>query len=130
MADLSAPLRWAVVLVDFDATVGSEQAGERRAMVVSYEAFHRSGMAAVCPITTRPAKYPGEVSMPAGHAGQTRDGLILVHQLRSIDLRRVVAFEVGGRRQVVTDPDTRAAVRTALAHHLGLDIPAADDGAA
>jgi mRNA interferase MazF len=58
------PLRWAVVLVDLDPSRGHEQAGRRRALVVSYEAFHRSGMATVCPITTRRPKYPGEVPLP------------------------------------------------------------------
>ena len=122
--------RWAVVVVDFDSTLGHEQAGRRRALVVSYESFHRSGMATVCPITTRQAKYVGEVPIPAGEAGQTRDGLVLVHQLRTIDVRRVVAFEVGGEAQLVTDRATRRAVRSGLAHHLGLDLPAALDGAA
>jgi mRNA interferase MazF len=121
--------RWAVVVVDFDPTIGHEQAGRRRALVVSYEPFHRSGMATVCPITTRPTKYAGEVPIPAGHAGQTRDGLVLVHQLRTIDVRRAVAIEVAGETQLVTDRATRRAVRAALAHHLGLDLPAALDGA-
>ena len=123
-------LRWSIVIVDFDPVVGHEQAGQRRALVVSYEPFHRSGMAAVCPITSRQPKYPGEVAIPAGHAGQTLDGLVLVHQVRTIDLRRVSAFEVGGRPQSVTDPELRRSIRRALAHHLGLDIPAAVDGAA
>lgn len=127
MAD---PLRWSVVIVDLDPGVGHEQAGQRRALVVSYEPFHRSGMAAVCPITSRPPKYPGEVAIPAGHAGQTLDGLVLVHQIRTIDLRRVTSLDVGGRRQIVTDRATRQQVRRALAHHFGLDIPAAADGAA
>ena len=123
------PLRWAVVLVDFDPTVGHEQQGRRRALVVSYEAFHRSGLATVCPITTRPPRYPGEIPIPSGDAGQTKGGLILVHQVRTIDLRRVTAFEMGGAAQFVTDPSVRRDVRRALAHHLGLDIPAAADGA-
>lgn len=123
------PLRWAVVLVDFDPTVGHEQQGRRRALVVSYEAFHRSGLATVCPITTRAPRYPGEIPIPSGHAGQTKDGLILVHQIRTIDLRRVTAFQLGGAPQFVTDPAVRRPVRRALAHHLGLDIPAAADGA-
>lgn len=122
--------RWSVVIVDFDPVVGHEQAGQRRALVVSYDPFHRSGMAAVCPIMSRPPKYPGEVAIPAGHAGQTLDGLVLVHQVRTIDLRRVSTFEVGGRPQSVTDPALRRSIRRALAHHLGLDIPAAADGAA
>ena len=122
--------RWSVVIIDFDPVVGHEQAGQRRALVVSYEPFHRSGMATVCPISSRPPKYPGEVGIPAGHAGQTLDGVILVHQLRTIDLRRVSAFAIGGIAQRVTDAGIRREVRRALAHHLGLDVPAAADGAA
>ena len=86
-------------------------------------------MATVCPITTRPPRYPGEVPIPAGHAGQTKDGLVLTHQVRTVDLRRVSAFEIAGRRQLVNDPQVRRAVRSALAHHLGLDVPGAADGA-
>jgi len=124
------PLRWAVVLVDFDPTVGHEQAGQRRAVVVSYEAFHSARMAAVCPISARGPKYPGEVRLPDGHAGQTKDAVILCHQLRTIDLARVTAYELGGSTQYVTDPEIRRAVRAALSHHLGLDLPPAADGAA
>lgn len=127
---MAPPLRWSVVIVDFDPAFGHEQAGQRRALVVSYEPFHRSGMASVCPITSRAPKYPGEVAIPAGHAGQTLDGLVLVHQLRTIDLRRVRTFEVGGQAQSLTEPGVRRAIRRALAHHLGLDVPAAADGAA
>ena len=125
-----AELRWSIVIVSLDPTVGHEQRGRRRALVVSYEPFHRSGLATVCPITTRPPKYPGEVPIPEGHAGQTKDGLILVHQLRTVDLRRVTALKVGGAVQYVTSGAVRRAVRAALAHQLGLDIPAASDGAA
>ena len=126
---MAAVERWSVVIIDLDPVVGHEQAGQRRALVVSYEPFHRSGMATVCPISGRPTKYPGEVAVPAGHAGQTLDGVILVHQVRTIDLRRVHAFAIGGVAQHVTDPGIRRDVRRALAHHLGLDVPAAADGA-
>jgi mRNA interferase MazF len=123
------PLRWSVVLMDFDPVRGHEQSGTRRALVVSYEAFHRSGMATVCPITSRQPKYVGEVPIPVGHAGQTNDGLILCHQVRTVALERVTASEIGGRSQYVTDRKTRAAVRAALTHQLGLDLPAVVDGA-
>lgn len=119
-----------MVLIDLDPTVGHEQQGTRRALVVSYEPFHRSGMATVCPITTRPGKYPGEVVMPRGQAGQTEDALVLTHQIRTIDLRRVTAWEIGGRIQYVADRGLRRQVRAAMAHHLGLDLAAALDGAA
>jgi mRNA interferase MazF len=122
--------RWSVVLVDFDPTAGHEQAGVRRALVVSRDPFHGSGMATVCPISARAPRYPAEVAIPAGHAGQTLDAVILCHQIRTIDLRRVSAFEVGGAHQVVTEPGIRATVRAALARQLGLDLPASLDGAA
>jgi len=62
MAGLSDRLRWAVVIVDLDPVEGREQAGQRRALVVSYEPFHRSGLMTVCPITAARSqpRYPGE----------------------------------------------------------------------
>ena len=128
-APIGGQLRWAVVLVDLDPSRGHEQAGTRRGLVVSYESFHRSGMATVCPITTRQPKYPGEVPLPEGHAGQTRGGLILCHQVRALDQARVTAYELGGRVQYVTDRAVRKAVRQALVHQLGLDVPDVVDGA-
>lgn len=124
-----AALRWAIALIDFDPARGHEQQGTRRALIVSYEAFHRSGMATVCPITTRAPRYPGEIAIPAGEAGQTKDGLILAHQVRTVDLARVTTFAIGGEVQFITNGATRRAVREALAHQLGLDVPAAVDGA-
>jgi mRNA-degrading endonuclease toxin of MazEF toxin-antitoxin module len=122
--------RWGIVLIDFDPTVGHEQAGVRRALIVSRDPFHRSGLATVCPISARAPRYPAEVAIQAGQAGQTLDATVLCHQLRTIDLRRVTALEIGGHRQIVTDPALRAAVRGALAHQLGLDLAAELDGAA
>ena len=124
---MSGPLRWSVVIVDLDPVEGHEQAGQRRALVVSYEPFHRSGLATVCPITAArsDARYPGDVPIPAGEAGQTRDGVILTSQVRTISLRRVRSPPLGA----VDDRSLRRAVRAALAHHLGLDIPSIADGA-
>jgi len=121
------PLRWAVVHVSLDPVAGHEQGGTRRALVVSYEPFHRSGLATVCPITAarHEARYPGEVALPVGAAGQTRPGLILCQQVRTISRERIVGAADGR----LADTAMRRAVRQALAHHLGLDIPAVGDGA-
>lgn len=126
------PLRWAVV--NLDPTEGHEQAGSRRALVVSYEAFHRSGLLTVCPITAareRP-RYPGEIAIPAGEGGQTKDGLILCAQVRTISVRRIRASGIlpDGGIAYVSDRRIRSGVRAALRHHLGLDIPPIADGAA
>lgn len=131
MAGLSRDaLRWAIVIVDLDPTVGHEQQGRRRALVVSYEAFHRSGLVTVCPITAREPRYPGEVAIPAGVAGHIVDSVVLCHQVRTVDVRRVTVHEIGRQPQVIVDPALRRAVRRGLAHHLGLDLRPELDGAA
>jgi hypothetical protein len=73
-------------------------------------------MATACAISTRRPKYPGEVSIPRGHAGQTMEAVILWHQVRTIDLSRVTALEIGGRVQHVSSPGIRQQVRSALSH--------------
>jgi mRNA interferase MazF len=128
------PLRWAIVIVRLDPVEGHEQAGTRRVLVVSAEPFHRSGMMTVCPISARRSepRYPGEVGIPRGHAGQTEDAVIRCQQVRTISTDRITAEGVGAGPgpRYVTDARIRAAVRDALTHHLGLDIPAIADGAA
>ena len=124
----AGPLRWAVVIVGRDPVKGHEQGGERRALVVSYEPFHRSGLMTVCPISAARAepRYPAEVAIPAGEAGQTKPGVILCSQVRTVAQHRIHGRALG----VLSNPETRRRVRRALAHHLGLDIPTVGDGAA
>lgn len=130
MAAIGEPLRWAVLTFRFDPTQGHEQGGIRRAVVVSYEPSHRSGMATVCPISAArsEARYPGEVPIQLGEAGQTRPGVVLCQQVRTVALSRAVG--TGGPVDRVTDPRIRRAIRQALLHHLGLDLPPMADGAA
>ena len=78
--------------------------------------------------SARDARYPGEVALPLGHAGQTKDAVILCHQVRTIDLSRATAYEIGGQVQYVSSPDIRRGVRAALLHQFGLDLPPAVDG--
>lgn len=123
-------LRWAVVVANLEPVIGHEQGGARRALVVSYDAFHRSGSMTVCPITAARSvtRYPNEVPIPVGEGGQTKAGVILCHQVRTISMLRIVG---PGQQPVgyVTDQHLRAQVRHALARHCGLDIPTTVDGA-
>ena len=131
MAASLRPLRWAVVIADLEPVEGHEQGGTRRVLVVSNEPFHRSGRATVCPITTAwsAPRYPNEIAIPKGQAGQTADAVILCHQVRTISLNRIRADRIGGSLRYADDPLIRAGVREALGHHLGLDIAPAQDGA-
>ncbi len=121
-------LRWAVVRTRLDSAIGHEQGRTRRALVVSAEPFHRALLATVLPITASRSepRYPAEVAIGIGEAGQTKAGVILCHQVRTVSLDRLTGATPDG---YVSSPAIRAAVRTALAHHLGLDIPAIADGA-
>ncbi len=120
-------LRWATLIFDFDPIEGHEQGGERRALVVSYEPLHRAAMVTVCPITAARAevRFPNEVPIRRGEAGQTQDGVILCHQVRTVSLGRAQGTVLG----YVTNSQIRRHVRAALAVQLGLDIDGFADGA-
>ena|GEM_PF-790608 len=126
-------LRWAVVLLRLDPVEGHEQAGQRPAVVVSYEPFHHLGLLTVAPITsarTEP-RLPGDVVIPAGEAGLARAGVIICSQVRTVSVLRIIAERIGasGGLRYVRDPTIRASVRQALAHHLALDVRPVVDGA-
>jgi mRNA-degrading endonuclease toxin of MazEF toxin-antitoxin module len=129
----AAALRWAVLVLDLDPVEGHEQGGQRRGLVVSYEPLHAAGVMAVCPITaarSRP-RYPGEIAIPIGEGGQSKPGLILCHQVRTVSIMRARAtLSRGASPRYVTDAGIRGRVRLALATHLGLDVPGRSDGAA
>ena len=72
-----------LVWTDFDLTKGSEQAGRRPALVVSPAAFtENTGLAIVCPVTSRIRPFPTSVVLPSGLAIA---GEILTSHIRSID---------------------------------------------
>jgi mRNA interferase MazF len=79
------PERGDIIWLEFNPQAGHEQAGHRPAFVVSPRAYHRkTGLALVCPVTSRIKGYPFEVPLPAG--GKTR-GAILSDQVKSLDWR-------------------------------------------
>ena len=72
-----------LIWTDFDPTKGSEQAGRRPAVVVSSAAFtENSGLAIVCPITSRVRPFPTSVVLPPS---LPIAGEILTSHIRSID---------------------------------------------
>ena len=72
-----------LIWTDFDPTRGREQAGRRPALVVSPKTFNENtGLAVVCPITSRVRPLPTSVVLPPGLPVA---GEILVSHLRNID---------------------------------------------
>jgi mRNA interferase MazF len=80
-----APKPGDIVWLDFDPTLGTEQAGRRPALVISDAEFNAvAGRALLAPITTRVRGWPFEVLLPQG--GEV-SGVALVDQIRMIDWR-------------------------------------------
>jgi len=102
-----------IVWTDFDPSLGRERAGRRPALVVSPQAFQAvSGLAFVCPITSKVRPFGTSVVLPAGLAVA---GEVLTSHMRSVDtLARPI--RVAGRV-----PDSLLAdVRAKLAALIGL----------
>jgi mRNA interferase MazF len=79
------PDRGDVVWLDFTPQMGHEQAGRRRALVVSPVSYNgKVGLALVCPITSQSKGYPFEVKIPKG---SKTAGVILADQVKSLDWR-------------------------------------------
>jgi mRNA interferase MazF len=77
------PDRGDAIWLDFHPQAGREQAGRRPAVVLSPAAYNaKSGLALVCPVTSRAKGYPFETRLPGGLAVQ---GVILSDHLRSLD---------------------------------------------
>jgi len=59
------PKQGDLVEVDFSPTVGHEQSGSRRALVVTPEQFNEAiGLIWACPTTTKVKNHPFEVEIP------------------------------------------------------------------
>lgn len=73
-----------LIWTDFDLSRGREQAGRRPALVVSsVEFIQNTGLAVVCPITSRVRPFPTSVVLPPGLPVA---GEILTSHIRSIDI--------------------------------------------
>jgi mRNA interferase MazF len=83
-----------LIWTDFDPTKGREQAGRRPALVVSPAAFtENTGLAVVCPITSRVRPLPTSIVLPGG---LPITGEILTSHIRSIDTQARPVRYAGG----------------------------------
>lgn len=88
-----APDSGNLVWLTFDPQAGREQAGRRPALVLSPASYNRrSGLALVCPITSRVKGYPFEVELPEG---LPVGGAVLADHVKSLDWQKRRAEPVG-----------------------------------
>jgi mRNA interferase MazF len=79
------PDRGDIVWLQFNPQAGHEQAGRRPAFVLSPSSYNnKTGLALLCPVTSKLKGYPFEVVIPDGFEVQ---GAILSDQVKSLDWR-------------------------------------------
>ncbi len=79
------PQRGDLVHIDFNPQAGTEQAGRRPALVLSPVEYNsRTGLAIMCPITSKIKRYPFEVEVPPG--GKL-SGVVLSDHIKNLDWR-------------------------------------------
>jgi mRNA interferase MazF len=87
------PRRGEVYLVNFDPVIGAEIRKTRPALILQNDIANRhSPLTIVAAITSQFEEplYPTEVLLTAGEGGTTKDSVILLNQIRSVDKRRLV----------------------------------------
>lgn len=71
-----------LICLDFDPQAGREEAKRRPALVVTEQAYNRaSGLAVVCPLTSKRKPYPFALPVVMGKV----EGAVLVDHLKSLD---------------------------------------------
>ena len=113
------PRRGEIYWADLREPVGSEPGYRRPVLVVSSDAFNRSGINTVLAIAVSSnvdlAQAPGNVDLPSARTGLRRHSVANVTQVLTLDKTRV-----GGRAGAVDHP-TMQRVEAGLRLVLGLD---------
>ena len=114
---MTHPKRGDIVRVRLDPVVGSEQAGDRPALIVSPDLINEhSPVVLVAAITTRKTErvYPFETLIDAGEGGLTQRSKVLLMQLRAIDKHRIAGTFGSVSAIVMRQVDTALMVATGL----------------
>jgi mRNA interferase ChpB len=85
---MPVPKRGDIWFVDLNPTLDSDQQGGRPVLVISQEAFNRSGLSIVCPITQggNQARFAG-FAVTLMSAGTQTLGVVMSNQVRTLDMR-------------------------------------------
>jgi len=106
-----------IFYADLSPVVGSEQGGTRPVLIVQNDTGNRHSptvIAAAITSQTGKARLPTHINIPGGSVGLTKDSVILLEQIRTIDKKRL--REHMGR----LDEDHMNQVNEAIAVSFGL----------
>ena len=115
-----------IYYADLSPVVGSEQGGVRPVLIVQNDVGNRySPTVIAAAITSRLGKnkMPTHIDVAADRVGLTKDSVILLEQVRTIDKRRL------GEKMGHLDEETMNAVNNAISVSLGLGQGTGSTGA-
>ena len=85
--------KWSIWRADLDPVIGSEQGKSRPVLIISEDDINALlNIVNIIPITSRKTGriiYPNEVLLSAEKYGLERESIILCHQIRTIDKKRL-----------------------------------------
>ena len=113
--------KWSIYRANLDPVVGSEQGKSRPVVVISEDEINSLlNTVNIIPITSRKLGrrvYPNEVLIPANNFGLSNESIVLCHQIRTIDKKRI-AQEYGH----ISDTNIKIDIIDALCFQIGIDV--------
>ncbi len=111
--------KWHIYRANLDPVVGSEQGKSRPVLVISENDINDLlNCINILPITSKQPQrviYPNEVLLPIGTSALTNESIVLCHQIRTIDKRRLSASY-----RDINDPILQEAIFNAICFQLGM----------
>jgi len=127
MTFLGTVFRWELFEADLNPSVGREQGGESRpVLVLSNDGFNKAfDVVTVLPLTKTDGKkrkvYPFEVVLPAQLAGNPLESIVMPQQIRTISRNRLLS-----RIGLLVDARLRSDIEDRILDHLGINLDADD----
>jgi mRNA interferase MazF len=111
--------KWSIWKANLDPVIGSEQGKSRPVLIISEDEINNLlNTVNILPITSRkPGRkvYPNESLLPADKNGLQNESIVLCHQIRTIDKKRL-SLEYGK----ITDKKLQEEIIESLSFQLGL----------
>lgn len=113
--------KWSIYRANLDPVVGSEQGKSRPVIIISEDEINNLlNTVNIIPTTSRKEGrriYPNEVLIPANNFGLSSESIVLCHQIRTIDKKRI-AQEYGH----ISDINVQSEIMEALCFQIGIDL--------
>ena len=106
-----------IFYADLSPVVGSEQGGTRPVLIVQNDTGNRHSptvIAAAITSQTGKARLPTHINIAGGSVGLSKDSVILLEQIRTIDKRRLREHTGHADRSVMDQVDSALAVSFGL----------------